>query len=247
MTKVGPRSILLVACVLCGCGTSGSNPPVLPEVQFSIGPQKTGAPVTFTASLFDDGIGHTFPPGLAFTTNAPFSIFLEGASMPYGGTFARGMDSGDITVRETIVTAPNVSQVSVGASTSGTAPVTVVIPNGAPTPSMPVAANPEVRFDVCAPSGVCNSSTVNQLSCYAAGDSGIAGQGFSGSLGDAFFTHITVGITPSMYFLEGARDTVNGVFRANTSGQVLLVQLFIDGQLKVNQCGTGDVVLREDI
>ncbi len=245
MTKVGPRWILLVACVLCavGCGQSGSNPPILPEVQFLVGLQNTVAPVTFTASVFTGEIVHTFPPGLAFTTGGPFSIFLEGASMPYGGTFARAMDSGDITVQETIVpgaAAGGGGQVTAKAFTTSTDPVSVVLPVGAPTPTMPVAPNPEVRFDVCVP-------TAGQSSCYTVGNSGTAGLGFNGSLGDAFFTHITVGFTPSIYFLEGARDTVNGVFRAGTAGDVLLVQLFINGELKETESGTGDVILRQDL
>lgn len=243
MTKVGPRSILLVACALwaAGCGTSGSNPPVLPEVQFVVGPQKSGAPVTFTASLFAGGISHTFPPDMAFTTNGPFNIFLEGASMPYGGSFARPADSGDITVQETIVTETGVDQITTQAFTTGTDPVTVVIPQGAPVPTTPVPPNPEVRFDVCVP------STAGQASCYAGGDSGVPGIAFNGSVGDAFFTHLVLGTTPSMYFLEGARDSVNGVFRANTAGQQLLVQMFIDGQLKETESGTGDVVVRKDL
>ena len=243
MSTVDLRTIVLATSVLCivGCGTSGSNPPVLPEVKFVIGPRASGAPFSFTVqTLFAGGVSHTFSD-VPFTSNTLFNIFLEGASQPYGGTFARGSDSGDIGVQETIVTEAATDQITTTAFTNGTAPVSVVIPVGAPIPTMLPAPNPEVRFDVCIP------SSSAQASCFVAGDSGIGGEGFTGSVGDAFFTHLLIGATPSIYFLEGARDTVNGVFHADTSGQALLVQLFINGELKDTGFGTGDVVVRHDL
>ena len=242
---------MLVACVamsLTGCGESGSNPPVLPEVLFQIGPAPggTGAPVTFSVpTLFTAGALNTFPAGMTFTTTGVFSIYLEGATQPYGGIFVRSAGSGDITVQESIFTAPGTPQIVTRDTTAGKDPpvATVVIPAMVTPSTTPVAANPEVRFDICVP-------TSGASSCFPPGESGIPGVQFTGSLGDAFFTHQVgvnpVATTPSVYFLMGARDSVNGVFQS-TNGQSLLVQLYVNGQLKQSSSGSGDVVVREDL
>ena len=54
--------------------------------------------------------------------------------------------------------------------------------------------------------------------------------------------------TPSIYFLEGAQDSVNAVFRlAPTTGQTLVARLFINGVLEQTQSGTEDVLIRQDL
>jgi hypothetical protein len=98
-----------------------------------------------------------------------------------------------------------------------------------------------VRLDVCAPS-------TGATACSTASDPGTFGVEFTGTLGDLFTSHPLSGSAPSIYFLEGARDSVNAVFtRLSITGDLLLVHLYIDGQLRQTQAGTGDVVIREDL
>jgi hypothetical protein len=260
----GRSLVLLATCVvmlLTGCGESGSNPPVLPEVQFQVGPCPSdvcpggaGAPVTFTVqSLFNGSVLDTSLADMQFTTDGTFNIYLEGAVQPYGGCFVQVGDS-DILVRELInIAEQGTPQPAIRACASQNGPLaTLVLPGSSncpdlqqvcPSPIMPVSPNPEVRFQVCAP-------RPGESSCMTSGDSGIAGITFTGSVGDANFTHEVgqqvVAATPSIYFLIGASDSVNGVFDS-ISGQFLIVQLWINGQLRQTSSGTGSVVVREDL
>jgi hypothetical protein len=84
--------------------------------------------------------------------------------------------------------------------------------------------------------------------CFTEGDSGVFGLPFTATVGDAFQTHLLGSLTPSVYFLEGARESANGVFRlAPVTGQTLVGQLFINGSLRQTQANTEDVVVREDL
>ena len=112
---------------------------------------------------------------------------------------------------------------------------------GVPTPSgTPAAQSPAVRLDVCAPS-------LGAARCDATGaDPGISGIPFTGSFGDPFLTHLLSGTTPSIYFLQGARDSVAGVVRS-TQRLNLQIQLFIDNLGKESASGTSDLVVRQDL
>ena len=230
----------------CACRfeATPTPPPSVPEVRFQIGPARgsTAAPVSFAVqSLFAGSVFHSFPEGMQFTTGGVFSFYLEGATEPYGGTFVRAMHSTDIAVQEALFTVPGTPQIIATSDTTGKDPpvATVIIPTTATPPVTPVTVSPEVRFDVCAP-------TAGQSSCFTPGASGASGVAFVATIGDAFVTYLLDRsgsyATPSMIFLESARDRVNGVFQ-NPAGQLLLVQLFVDGQLRQSKLGTFQVVL----
>jgi photosystem II stability/assembly factor-like uncharacterized protein len=102
------------------------------------------------------------------------------------------------------------------------------------------AANPEVRFDVCAPfpgAGSC-ATTDNPP--------GIIGIPFSGSLGDLLNSHSVSGLTPRIFFLEGAQHSADARFLAS-SNEVLEAQLFVNGQLRPPPVLGSDVIIREDL
>lgn len=219
----------LVATLGVACGTSGSEPTSYPEVRFRVRPNGTAK---FTAALRTNGILHSFPAGTTFTASSNFDFYLEGAAPPYGGTFALAPDSPGgfdvvLTVtgqsEQTATADAAHSQVSVG-STAAAAP-----------------PQQEIRFHVCLP--LFDFST-----CFGSSDPGVFGVTFNGSVGDPFNTYLLFGTTPSIYYLEGARNTVNGVFALQPStGQNLVAQLFINGQLIQTESGAHDVLLKENL
>jgi hypothetical protein len=219
----------LLATLGAACGTSGSEPTSYPEVRFRVRPSGTAK---FTAELRSNGILHSFPSGTTFTASSNFDFYLEGAAPPYGGTFTLAPDSpGGFDV---VLTVTGESEQT--ASADAGHPQAVVGSTAAAAPP-----NLEVRFHVCLP-------LVDFSTCFSSSDPGVFGVTFNGSVGDPFNTYLLFGTTPSIYYLEGARDTVNGVFALQPStGQNLLAQLYINGQLIQTASGTHDVLLKENL
>lgn len=214
--------------LIVGCGTSGSDPTTFPEVRFRVRPSGTAR---FTAELITHGVKHSFPSGTVFTANSDFDFYLEGAAPPYGGTFTLAPDSpGNL---EVVLTVTGFSDQTVTADVAHPAVVGTV--TAASPPSL------EVRFHLCLP-------LADFSSCFGPSDPGLFGVAFSGSVGDTLNTHLVFGRTPSIYYLEGARDTANGVFALLPStGQSLVAQLFINGQLRQTASGPHDVLLKENL
>ncbi len=243
-----------------GCGTSGSNPIEFPEVHFAVQPQQGGQTVFTVDSLIAGGVTHPSVAGRQFVATSTFEIVLENAAPPYHAVFSRppcdpSAPPCDITVTISVIAQTGQTQVSDMTFTGKDSAVLDCMPTmgvapgvqcmgGAPLsgtpPPTPALANPEVRFDVCAP--LPNAST-----CFTAGDSGIFGIAFNGTLGDLVTTHLLSGTTPSIYFLEGVSHSVNGVFRSGIITQSLLVQMSINGTLQQAGSGTGDIVIRQDL
>jgi hypothetical protein len=234
----------VVATVLSACGTSGSNPVLFPEVRFEVIPL---GPTTFQVeSLVAGGVDHDSVYGKDFTATAPFVFVVENAAPPYAGVFKRtgsGAYGGDFTVNLRVT-----GQIEQSDSTATGKNTAEVGTNPPPTPG--ARSSPEVRIDVCAPSA-------NGSSCFTPGDSGIFGIGFTGNLGDPFTTHLLPGpcpttadlyctATPSIFFLEEARDSVNAVFNGPLAPS-LLAQLFVNGDPRLSTSGTTNLLLREDL
>ncbi|MBP1686872.1 MAG: hypothetical protein H6Q33_3015 [Deltaproteobacteria bacterium] len=229
-----PSALLLCVCGLVAtmgvaCGTSGSEPTSYPEVRFRVRPNGTAK---FTAELRTNGILHGFPTGTTFTASSNFDFYLEGAAPPYGGTFTLAPDSpGGLDV---VLTVTGESEQT--ATADAARPRAIVGSTAAAAPP-----RQEVRFHVCLP--LSDFST-----CFGSNDPGVFGVTFNGSVGDPFNTYLLFGTTPSIYYLEDARDTVNGVFAIQPStGQTLVAQLFINGNLIQTESGTHDVLLKESL
>ena len=235
---------LAAVAALAGCGTSGSDPTEFAEVRFIVEPSAGGLAQFTVTSLIDGGLTHPSFTGQQFSITAPFTLALLNAPLPFSASFQQ------------IGTAPiAVTSVVSGQSQTGpipsTGPNSVVTMQGGGSSSTPIPASPEIYFTVCAP-------LPGSSSCLTPDDGGIGGIGFSGTVGDAFTTHLlpnacsTTGgaqpctATPSIYFIEDARDSINAVFTGGTS-QTLLVQMFSNGQLRQTKIGTDDLVMREDL
>ncbi len=225
-----------LAIGLCGCGQSGSDPLQFPEVRFEVRPS---GPATFRVdSLVGGGATHSSVLGQQFSATSAFAFTLENAGGPFEARVTR-LSGGEITVTLTVVAVTG--QVQVTDSTGPGKETAVVMATGPAPVVTPGAFHREVRLDVCAP-------TTGATSCGAVDDPGIFGVAFTGTLGDLFTSHPLSGVAPSIYFLEGARDSVNAVFtRQAITGDLLQVQLYIDGQLRQTRAATRDVVIREDL
>jgi len=233
-------AVCIAAVTLCahGCGTSGSKPIFFAEVIFEIAPSAGGEAQFTVESISAGGVKHDVPE----TLTAPFNIVLENAAPPYEARFKRA-GSEEISVHLIRIPATGLIETQVTDSTDAgkdTAIVTATEPDAvAVTPGIP---NPEVRINVCAP--------FDQVSGCFPGE-GTNGLPFAGTLGDAFITRLIVAsaafspMTPSIYFLEGARDSVSAVLRG--VGNLLRIELVINGTLRQASAGTGDVVVREDL
>ncbi|HEX7409902.1 MAG TPA: hypothetical protein VF515_19965 [Candidatus Binatia bacterium] len=228
----------LAAMLAAGCGTTGSAPTSFPEVRFRVHPSKPSSggnlDATFTAELVAGGVKHAFPANATFTATGDVDFVLENAAPPYGGTFTVSEEgSRDIHV---VLSVTGVTDTS--ADSAGPAHAAVV---GTISPATAPATN-EVRFEVCVPSD-------NAASCGLPGsDSGDFGKPFNGSIGDAFNTHLIGGLTPSIFFLDGARDSIHAVFAlAPFTGKKLIARMYLNGELKEEASDTGDVVLKQDL
>ncbi len=227
---------------LAGCGESGSQPVLFPEIQFVVGlaPCEVGQPCPAQAQVMAElevgGVSHKVPSPLLVTSN--FQLLAENAAPPYAGKFTlvppqqAGAPVRDVQVK-LIVT----GQTTQTGFSSGVGVPAIV---GAFTGTLPPPAE-EVRFDVCVP-------LLTPGTCFGAGDSGVFGVPFQGTIGDAAQTHLLSTAVPSIFFLENAVDTVNGIFTLIPfTGQELVAQLFINGAFKQTQSGTHDVIIRQDL
>jgi hypothetical protein len=206
-------------------------------VQFEVDPNP--APVTFRVDeLVAGGVRHTFPADMVFTTNAPFFFYFENAPPPYSGTFTL-LSGANVHVRLFV---PGTTEVHEFNADTEAPEVTTVTVSSGPSPVV-TAPTQEVRFDVCVPSATPGT-------CFTSGDAGVPNLPFNGNLGDAFVTYLLNGLTPSIYFLEGARDNVNAIFRLGpVTGDALMVQLFINGALEQtgSSASSDGVIIQQDL
>jgi hypothetical protein len=245
------RSVLAVgaatAMLLSGCGGSGPHPTFVAEIQFKVEPQG-GTPFT-VQFLTDAAATHVFPDIPVFNSPGPVLFFIENATLPVGGTFCRAPGAtGDITVtllvtgqKTTLICATAGTDDAVTFSTGPGTPACMALPCN-PTPVIPPnPASTEVRFDVCQVS--------EDISCAQATVVGgllVVGPSFSASVGDPFTTRVSVGTSPSFYFLEGARDSVSGIF-TSSSGFDLHAQLYINQAPIQSASGSGHVILKGEL
>jgi hypothetical protein len=231
--------------LLLGCGESGSDPVLYPEVRFQVQPLEGGRAMFEVDQLIAAGVQYTSLDGTPLVTTAIFNVVIEGAAPPYTGTFTQ---VGDNAIRVRLVFnvgGGNAFQVfgnTIGPGTS------VTVSSGQQPPGDPVRPNPEARFDVCSPlTGTSSCSTT-------ADPPGRFGVPFGGTIGDFFTTHVLGQPTavdpptasPSIYFLQNPRDQVSGVFRSNDA-TLLVASLFINGSLVESGSGTEDVVVNTDL
>ncbi len=235
----------LVILGAAGCGTSGSEPPLFPEVRFEVSPvQGAQPPFQFIAERFDiGGVEHTDLAGTTLTATGIFRFIFENAAPSYCGRFKQ-VGATAVTVHLLQEGGPEVAPSTSGDGTEVTACIL-----GSPTP-MPTAPNPEVRFDVCAQS-------VPGVVCAAAGPEGPGkfDVPFSGVIGDPFVTYLlgtassTANApvsTPVIYYFEGASQSVNAVFTGFNQATIQ-VQLLINGQLSQNVAGNGNLTIQQDL
>jgi hypothetical protein len=221
---------------ISGCGTSGSDPVQYPEVHFGVHPAGQS---TFTVDrLIGGGVSHFSGTKPEFTATGAFDIVLENAAPPYQGAFT--LVSGDqLTVTLTVISPTGQTIVSDATSPNK---LTAIVSTGGVVPvATPAPANPEVRFDVCAP-------LANETACSVAGSVGTFGVLFTGTLGDPSTSHLLNGATPTIYFLENPQDTVNAVFtRQPQVGVLLVAQLFFNDVLQQTQANASNVIIKQDL
>jgi hypothetical protein len=227
----------LLSTLIGGCGTSGSSPTIYPEVQFEVDPNP--APVTFRVDeLVAGGVQHTFPADMVFSATGPFFFYVENAPPPYSGTFTL-LSGANIHVKLFV---PGTTEVHEFNAYTDAPEITEATVSSGPS-SGATPATQEIRFDVCVPS-------LTPGTCFTSGDEGVSSLPFSGSLGDAFQTHLVNAFTPSIYFLQGARDNVDAVMRLSpVTGQTLMVQLFINGALEqtASSSSSDGAIIQKDL
>lgn len=249
------RAALLLVFAVCGvwgCGQTGSDPPLFPEVHFTVSP--AGQATFRVRALNSGGASYASVIDQQFTATAPFEFVLENAGPGFRGVFEVDPSTGDqITV--TLAVVCGLGQTRVSDATGPDKPTaTVSIPfvrdapcnPGVPPPDLgvpPPPSNPEVRFDICAPLPnltTCSTTTTDRDQSF-----GIL---FTGSLGDPFTSHLTSGATPAIYFYQAPRDNINAVFRnAQNTDRLLAAQLRIDNDLKQTESSTGSIVISQDL
>jgi hypothetical protein len=204
----------LMVTTTAGCGTSGSEPVLFPEVRFEVSPV-AGAqpPFQFVVERFViGGVLHTDLSGTTFTSTDVFRFVFENAPPPYTGTF-RQVGGAAIRVHllqegtgieTTQMTSGN--QIQCGSPTSSD-PACIVNPSiFGPQPTRITLPNPEVRFDVCAPlvasvsclmTRVCSNNPVQPCATDAdcpggtcSPDPGRFNVQFNGVIGDPFVTYL---------------------------------------------------------
>jgi hypothetical protein len=258
-----PRLIVssVLGLTVCACGTSGSNPPVLPEVHFLVTP--LGSPASFTVgSIVTGGLTHPSIENQEYDgITGPVDFVVEGAFAPYSGTFSRAQGSThEIRVELSFVRPAGLGGdfVDTKETSAAVEQVTVLSAPG-PTPRAPTL---ETRVDLCVPApGTLSCLTTDPTTKSPVTDPGAPAQPFGGSIGDAFSTHILAGalrcisntctnalpMSPTIYFLEDAQQSVIGVFQPLTVGQVVVVRLYLNGVLNQGATGSENVVVRTDL
>ena len=231
---------LLATGISLGCGESGSDPALYPEVRFEVRP-RAGQAKFVVESLSADGgkILHTEFPDYAnpsqpadFSVSGVFTFYMVNAPPPYSGRFRA--TEGEIEVSLFVLGDMEGIQ---GQLTGGV----VVVPPGAPAPPPGATTSPdEVRIDVC-------SRIPGQPACTTTADPpGSFGVLFAGTLGDPNITRVTSGPTPSVFFLERTKDTVNGVF-CSPPDTTMDIVLMVDREIRDSSSGREDVIVRQDI
>jgi len=247
------RAALLVVfavCGICGCGQTGSDPLLFPEVHFRVFP--AGQATFHVDALSSGGASYTSVIGQQFTATAAFDFVLENAGPGFRGVFEVDPSTGDqITVTLAVICLGGQTQVS-DSTGPGKPTATVSIPfvrgaacnPGAPPPDTgvsPPPSNPEVRIDICAP-------LPNLTTCSTTSKDQSFGVLFTGSLGDPFTSHLTSGSTPAIYFYQSPQQNINAVFtRAPLTGMLLTAQLLIDGEINQTRASTGNVIISQDL
>jgi hypothetical protein len=251
----------MLGLTVCACGTSGSSPPVLPEVHFLVTP--LGSPASFTVgSIVTGGLSHPSIENQEYDDIiGPVDFVVEGANPPYSGTFSRTLGSSHQIRVELSFVQPRgfVPDIRDTKETSVAVDTVTVMSAPGPTPRPPAL---ETRVDLCVPApGTFTCLTTDPTGKSAVTDPGTPGQPFSGSLGDAFSTHLVAGAvqctsntctnelprSPTIYFLENAQESVIGVFQPLTGGQVVVVRLYLNGVLNQGVAGGENVVVRTDL
>lgn len=221
----------LIAILGVGCGgTSGSRPTALPEVRFRVRPSGL---TRFTAVMVTNGVTHDFP-GTVFTVSSDFDFYFENTAPPYGGTFTvEPDDHGNFGDIEVILSVTGQTEQTVSADRTTHAAVVGTVTAG-------VAPSLEVRFETCVP--------LPPSTACSAVDDPVFGLPMSATLGDPFTTRLLFTTAPSIYYLDGVRDSVHGVFALEPSnGYKLVAKLFINNQLQQTQSGDGDVILKHNL
>jgi hypothetical protein len=258
---------LIAASVLglavCGCGTSGSNPLPLPEVHFLVTP--VGSPANFRVdSIVTGGIRHPSIESQEYDgITDSIDFVVEGANPPYSASFTRTSAVGhEIRVELSFDPAAGLGGDLVDSKvTSATVDHVTVLSAPGPVPRLPAL---ETRVDVCSiASGSPSCLTTDTIGKQPVTDPGAFGPIFSGTIGDAFGTHVItgplrcMGITctnvlpssPTIYFLEGAQESVTAVYTPLTLGQTMVARLYLNGVFTQGEAGaTGsDVIIRKDL
>ena len=242
--------LVFAVCGICGCGQTGSDPLLFPEVHFTVFP--AGQATFRVSALSSGGASYTSVIGQQFTTAAAFEFVLENAGPGFRGVFEVDPTTSDqITVILSVICGGGQTQVS-DATGPGKPTAIVSIPfvaaapcnPGAPPPDTgvpPPPSSPEVRFDICAPLPnltSCSTTTIDQS----------FGVLFTGSLGDPFTSHLTSGSTPAIYFYQSPQQNINAVFtRAPLTGMLLAAQLLINGEINQTRASTGNVIISQDL
>jgi hypothetical protein len=174
--------MFVLALTLGGCGESGKDPVLFPEVRFQVQPVSGSA--SFKVPVLQaGGQQYTSIAGTAFSTTGIFNFVIEGAPGPYTGTFTQTTDD---PIRVTL-SFNMVNGQAFRRSVQTTGRDSSVVISSVDTPVAPgVQANPEVRFDICSP-------PFNETDCdLTTGMLGRFGVPFQGNLGD-FFNSFLVG------------------------------------------------------
>jgi len=232
MTRL-PRFVLIgamLAAVAAGCGTSGSRPTTHPEVRFRVRPS---GQTRFSVVMVTNGVRHEFP-GTVFTISSDFDFYFENTAPPYGGTFVVEADEfGNYGDLEVVLSVSGQSEQTVSADPVTRTAVVGTVTNGVPPTQ-------EIRFETCVP-------LPPSTTCTAAEDP-VFGLPMNATIGDPFTSHVSFGNAPSIYYLEGAIDSVHGVFSLQPSaGYILVAKLFINNQLQQTESGHGDVSLKQNL
>jgi len=250
--------LVFAGCGISGCGTTGSDPILFPEVRFEVRPS---GQATFTVdALSGGGESYTSVIGQQFTATAPFDFALENAGSPFEGLFrligvcsnnqaqcsvdsecapAGSCDLGGQQITVTLTVISGINQTQVSDATAPGKPTAMVAIGALPAGVTPLPAHPEVRFDVCAP-------LPGRATCSTKTGDGTFGALFSGSFGDPFISYLTSGATPTIYFYRAPQSNINSVL-TRLPLALLGVQLFINGELKETQVGSGEVIISQDL
>jgi len=235
---------LAAALGVVGCGDDG-DPLINAQVLYRLEAQGGGACFRMD-HIASSGARHELDPTRVFTlTEGERALFvLANAQPPFAGRFdwvdaGCADSSGRLEVRGVEVQGPASETRFLDASAPS---VTIQLRRDASAPISTLLDSPRVRVEVCSPLEGADD-------CVG----GFSGRLFTGTIGDAFVSHI-IGLsetddastTPSVVFVERPRDRVSGIFRG-AFGQLLRAELYVDDQLEDLGISFGDVILTDDL